>query len=181
MRFLLSRFLTPLLGTAFALSATCSALAGPKPVIPVFDSDATKAFAKKVVADVEAGRLKRVDANQLGKAYASNEVAADTAYKDKYLLVLGTVQGVSKDMFDNIIVKLKSNNQFLAVHARLDKSVAVIEGMENDQSKAVTMKTVSTVEAAGALKPGQRVQLICQGDGAVIGSPQLKLCDTLSK
>jgi hypothetical protein len=52
--------------------------------------------------------------------YDDNEVSADQKYKGKRLSVSGSVQSIDKDAFDNIVVKLRTSNEFMAVHASLE-------------------------------------------------------------
>lgn len=146
-----------------------------------FDTPATEAFINKLAANIKAGKVININAPALGKAYDSNEVAADAKYKGKYLWIAGVVDSVTKGFTGSITVRIRSNNQFLPIDAQLDKSVAIIEGMENASAKAITLKTVSTQEAATSLAKGQRIRLVCQGDGMIMGTPQLKACDTLSR
>jgi len=50
-----------------------------------------------------------ISAQQLYQEYDENEVAADLKYKDKVLLVSGTVDEIAKDITDNIYVTLKGD------------------------------------------------------------------------
>lgn len=162
-----------------ALVALVTTTWAAKPI--PYDKPETAAFLDKLNADIKAGKLVSVSAVGLAKAYGSNEVAADAKYKGKYLWVSGTVDSVTKSLGGAIIVGLRSNNQFLPLDAELDKSVGVVEGMEDTRSKVVKMSVVPPTEAATPLKKGQKIHLICKGAGTVMAAPQLKLCDTLSR
>jgi len=96
-----------------------------------------------------------VSALQLYKAYDDNEVAADQRYKGKALAVTGTVLSIDKDAFDNIVVQLRGDNDFMGVHAGLD-----------DEHEAL----------AASLKKGTKVKWKCDGGGRILTSPVLRNC-----
>ena len=48
---------------------------------------------------------------QLWNEYEANEVAADEKYKGKRLLVAGVVDSIDKDVFNNVVLHLRSPNQ----------------------------------------------------------------------
>lgn len=97
----------------------------------------------------------KISASQLFNEYQANEVAADQRYKGKWLLVSGTVQSIDKNAFNNIVVRLRTSNEFMGAMAHLDDAH---EGL------------------AASLNKGQKIQLECKGGGIVIGSPVLKEC-----
>ncbi|WKZ83960.1 OB-fold putative lipoprotein [Ralstonia pickettii] len=141
-----------LFGLAFVaiIIGVLSDLTDPKP-----KAASAPATGKPVEAAAAAEPPLPVKAQELFGAYEDNEVAADQKYKDKSLLVTGTVQSIDKDFTDSIVVKLASGNPFMAVHAYLD-----------DQHAAM----------AASLKKGAKVALVCVGDGRIVGSPMLKGC-----
>ncbi|MHA6907326.1 OB-fold putative lipoprotein [Ralstonia pseudosolanacearum] len=96
-----------------------------------------------------------VTASALFSAYEENEVAADQKYKNKVLLVSGTVQSIDKDFTDRIVVKLAASNPYMPVHAYL--------GSQHE-------------ELAASLKKGSKVAWQCTGEGRIVGSPMLKDC-----
>ncbi|KVZ38636.1 OB-fold protein [Burkholderia ubonensis] len=96
-----------------------------------------------------------VTASALFAAYEKNEVAADQKYKGKALSVSGTIQSIDKDAFDNIVVKLRSSNEFMPVNAYLSKEHEAL---------------------AASLEKGKKVTWTCEGDGRLIGSPMLRDC-----
>ncbi|RQR31564.1 OB-fold protein [Burkholderia sp. Bp9142] len=96
-----------------------------------------------------------VTAGALFTAYEKNEVAADQKYKGKALSVSGTIQSIDKDAFDNIVVKLRSSNEFMPVNAYLSKEHEAL---------------------AASLEKGKKVTWTCEGDGRLIGSPMLRDC-----
>jgi hypothetical protein len=94
-----------------------------------------------------------VDADKLAFDYKNNEVTADTTYKGKPLIVAGVIDSINKDFQNEIWVGLKTDNQFMPIHAK---------GL--------------TVAQASGLKKGEVVALICHGDGMIVGSPMLRDC-----
>ena len=96
-----------------------------------------------------------VTAGTLYDAYDSNEVAADQKYKGQLLAVSGTVQSIDKDVFNNIIVSLKTKNEFMAVRAYLNKEHEPL---------------------AASLGKGQKISWTCTGDGKMVGSPVIRDC-----
>lgn len=96
-----------------------------------------------------------VDAKTLFDEYQQNEVAADDRYKGKKLLVRGTVQSVDKDFLDSIIVRLATSNQFMGAMARME------DGEKSQASR---------------LRKGEKVAVLCEGGGIVIGTPSLRDC-----
>jgi len=100
-----------------------------------------------------------VDAVKLWKDYDANEVAADGTYKGKILQVTGIVASIDKDFMDDIVLHLKSPNEFMNTMATLEKSEA---------------------SKAAALNKGAKVTVVCKGKGRIMGSPALGSC-TLSE
>jgi hypothetical protein len=96
-----------------------------------------------------------VRASELFSDYEENEVAADQQYKGKNVDVVGTIQSIDKDAFNNIVVKLQTSNQFMPVH--------------------VTLQDKFESEAA-QMKKGKAAYFRCVGAGRIIGSPMLKEC-----
>lgn len=96
-----------------------------------------------------------VSASQLFRDYQDNEVSADQKYKGKRLAVTGTVQSIDKDMFDNIVVRLRTPNEFMGAMASLDEKHETL---------------------AASLRKGEKVAWICKGGGLVVGSPVLRDC-----
>ncbi|WP_446901283.1 OB-fold protein [Burkholderia sp. YIM B11467] len=115
-------------------------------------TDASAAPATQTQKPVETVS---VTASALFTAYDKNEVAADQKYKGKALSVGGTVQSIDKDAFDNIVVKLKTSNEFMPVHAYLSKEHEAL---------------------AASLEKGRKVTWVCEGAGRLIGSPILRDC-----
>ena len=95
------------------------------------------------------------DASTLWRAYHSNELAADNEFKGKQLGIVGVISSIRKDFADNVILELRSPNQFMSTSAYVG---------------------TSELSKAAALKNGERVLLKCSGDGMVVGTPVLKEC-----
>lgn len=98
----------------------------------------------------------RVNAIALWQQYDANEVAADNQFKDRLLLVQGTVDAVDKDFLDRAIIRLKSPNPFMTTLATLKES-----------SKG----------AAASARKGQAIALLCRGAGRILGAPTLSDCE----
>lgn len=96
-----------------------------------------------------------VTAGKLFRDYQANEVAADNIYKGHRLDVTGSVQSINKDFADGTYVQLRTDNEFMGVHANLEKS---------------------EVAAAAGLARGQQISVVCTGGGMLVGSPILREC-----
>lgn len=96
-----------------------------------------------------------VTADTLAFAYKQNEASAQATYGSSPLLVSGEVDGVDLDFANNPFIKLKAENQFMPVQAKL-----------SDESKA----------RANSLSPGDQVKVRCESVSEVIGTPILADC-----
>lgn len=96
-------------------------------------------------------------ATELEQEYDKNEVRADKKFKGKNLIVSGVVESIQSDMLDNpfVVFKSKKNLGLKATEAKFDKSAydQVIELNKKD-----------------------KIELVCVGEGEVMGSPMLKDC-----
>ncbi len=95
----------------------------------------------------------RIDAVDLFRAYADNEVLADQLYKGRPLLVTGEVRLIQSGVNGRPLVVLLAGSRFDTVH---------VNGL-------------SIAEATELVK-GQSLTVACVGAGAVIGTPQLREC-----
>lgn len=163
---------------ALALAVTCAIVASAE---PKYDTPQTKEFIQKIGADLKAGKLIEVSAGKLISEYQSNEVVADSKFKDKFLFVSGTVESVSKNASGTIVLSIRSGRQYGTAMARFDAKVLVISGMEGAGPAVVTMKGYPVMEAVTMVKRGSRVHVICRGDGFFLGIPQLRNCDAISR
>lgn len=96
-----------------------------------------------------------VSTRELDSDYDDNKAAAGQKYKGKILEVSGIVASIDSSVGDQAIVQLVGKNEFQTVSTQGN----------NDFTQYAT-----------TLKKGQNVVLICEGDGEVIGFPQLKNC-----
>jgi len=97
----------------------------------------------------------KVDASDLWLAYSRGALEADRRFKDRPLLVTGTVRSVDRDFEGRMVVRFNTGDALEAVNARV--------ALRNDQ-------------AALAIVKGRRVSLACIGKGALIGAPLLGDC-----
>lgn len=95
-----------------------------------------------------------IDADDLYEVYTRNEINADAKYKDKILVVTGTVNNIGKDIFDNPYVQLKSTDIIFGVQCML---------RDSEQNKA------------GQLNKGQRITMQGRNQGK-FGNILLRLC-----
>lgn len=96
-----------------------------------------------------------VTAYKLAQDYEANELAADNKYKGKALSIVGSLVSINRDFLDKPYLMLRAPNEFMGVHADLRESQATL---------------------AAGLSRGQRVSLVCEGNGMIVGSPMLKDC-----
>lgn len=121
----------------------------------VSSSSSSSSSSRAAPPAAPAGPDLVVDAEQLWADYDANEVAADNTYKGKLLQVTGTIASIDKDFMGDMIVNLKSRNQF-----------------------SHTMATLQSSEAskAASLAKGARITVLCKGRGRTIDSPSLAHC-----
>ena len=96
-----------------------------------------------------------VTANELFLAYQDNEAAAQARFGNSVLDVTGVVQSVDLDFTDDPVVRLETDNQFMA---------AMVHLIDADKPKAAN------------LSKGMKVTVRCAGIREVIGSPSLQDC-----
>jgi hypothetical protein len=114
----------------------------------------TPSSGTTVPATPEAPALK-VTAGKLFADYQANEIAADSVYKGRLLMVTGSVSSINKDFAGSPFIMLATPNEFMGVHANLKEIEA---------------------PAAATLSPGNVVIVVCKGDGMILGSPMLSDC-----
>lgn len=127
----------------FALGATRTADFAKQ----VKEQPARKAAA---AADASPNDVVKVSAEGLYQAYEANEVATDARLKGHIVEVTGIVDSINKDAFDDVVIELRTGNDF--EHA----------SMEMADSEAGT---------AAQLRKGQRVTVRCASMKRMIGSP----------
>ncbi|MBL5899915.1 hypothetical protein I7V27_13375 [Lelliottia amnigena] len=88
--------------------------------------------------------------------YGANELAADNKYKNKPIVIEGTIFGVKSDMDDMPYVIFKNpNGGFNTVNAHF---------FDSERDKLMSFSR------------GAKIAANCIGDGAIMGNPQLKSC-----
>lgn len=98
--------------------------------------------------------VKHTNARQAARMYAQNEVAADKELYRKNVLLSGTIASINSG-FGNTPYLVLESASVLQVQAHL------VSG---------------TVDRAATLKKGQTLKLLCQGAGALAGSPVFRNC-----
>jgi hypothetical protein len=93
-----------------------------------------------------------IDAKSLFAIYEANEVAGDARFKDKRIIITGTIESINSGIGDEPTVLLKAE-QFQSVH---------LDGIDKNQ--------------AATLSKGQYISAECTGGGEIIGSPLMKDC-----
>lgn len=102
-----------------------------------------------------------VTADELQRAYDANEVAADQKYRNKKLLVRGTVDSINRSIGDSHFVTLRGgSNMFNHPNAK----------MADGHTSYLAQ-----------LAKGQKVVLACDGEGMLIGSAMLSDCVPLER
>jgi hypothetical protein len=97
-----------------------------------------------------------ITAPELFTAYQANEAAAQQQYGDVPLLVSGTVDGVTLDVLNKPVVKLRTPDELMSMQAGL---------------------TEASQPKASKLSPGEQVTLRCTGVSTPTGAPALEHCD----
>lgn len=94
--------------------------------------------------------LYRTTAKALAEFYSANEVAADDKIGGRNVEITGTVQDITKNFTDDVVLKLESGNRFMPVSLSM-------EGSEKTQ--------------ASKLKKGQKIVVTCGKMRLFIGAP----------
>lgn len=97
----------------------------------------------------------RVTATELWAAYSLDALSADRSYRDRSLVVTGTVRSVDRNYEGDMVVRLGTGDAFDTVNATA--------AARNDPALAAVAK-------------GSTVSLICVGHGALMGAPLLSGC-----
>lgn len=92
----------------------------------------------------------KISAVELFQSYDANEVATDERLKGKIVEVSGTIQAIDKDAFNNIVIRLRTPNEFMS---------AAMQVGDSDKAKAI------------ALRKGDKVAIRCARMSRMIGSP----------
>ncbi|MHA1056335.1 OB-fold protein [Enterobacter mori] len=97
----------------------------------------------------------RTTAKALAELYSANEVAADDKIGGRNVEITGTVQDITKNFTDDVVLKLESGNRFMPVSLSM-------EGSEKTQ--------------ASKLKKGQKIVVTCGKMRLFIGAPSGSDC-----
>ena len=112
---------------------------------------------KSVGTDKETPVLE-VSAQRVCSDYKENEFSATQKYKDKVIVITGTVSSIHTDISDEPVIRLECSQKlvdFQSLHARPAKS---------------------QYEKVAGLSKGQSVRLKCRGGTEVVGSPFVEDC-----
>jgi hypothetical protein len=115
-------------------------------------------------ADSLAGRelqqeMPVVSVDHISQAYNENQVAADQQYYKKLLFLKGRIQAINSGLGNEPYILLYGINPFLSPQAHFKNG---------------------NIEEIVALRKNQKLNLICEGDGAIAGIPIFKNCQFAS-
>lgn len=96
-----------------------------------------------------------VTAQEMFKVYSANEARGDKLFKDKKIIISGTIESISSSIGDVPIVSLKSGDMIRMVHVDFARKYR---------------------ELAADLNKNQKVSFACVGGTVVIGMPSVKEC-----
>lgn len=96
-----------------------------------------------------------VSAMTVAKAYSDNQVAADQKYYKKNLFLTGKIQSINSGLGNKPYIAFMGTNPFMLPQAHFNKV---------DINEIVS------------LKKGQKLKLVCEGNGAVAGIPMFDSC-----
>jgi tRNA_anti-like len=105
-----------------------------------------------------------VNAQQLSKAFQTNEAKAKLDYGDKTLKVSGVVKDIDLDFSDKPVIKLRGSGD--------------VQGMGINSAGKMTDVSANGLskEDAAAINKGQKLTVVCSGVDEVLGAPQLSDC-----
>lgn len=145
-----------LVGGMFAVAGASGLMAQPRgpETAPFAAGHAGAAVFDNVPAPDAAGATS-VSAGDLWAAYVRNPGDADRRFRDRSLLVSGSVRSVDRDFDGRAMVRLSTGDPYESVNAKLaTRNEATLAGMTK----------------------GKSVTLLCVGRGRLIGAPQLTGC-----
>ncbi len=97
----------------------------------------------------------RTTAKALAELYSANEVAADDIIDGRNVEITGTVQDITKNFANDVVLKLESDNRFMPVSLSME---------DTEKSKA------------SKLKKGQKITITCEKMQLFIGAPSGRNC-----
>lgn len=81
--------------------------------------------------------------------YEKNEVALDEKIKNKQVILLGVIESIDKDFMDNMVINLKTSNQFMSSRMQMNESEKPIVLERNKGDKvAITCEKISRLMGA---------------------------------
>jgi hypothetical protein len=107
------------------------------------------------VARLVKGQTPELTANDLWAAYTRDRVATDRLYRDRSVLITGTIRSVDRNFEGDMVVRLATPDPLETVNATL---------------------ATRTDPAVNGLAKGQPVSLLCVGRGGLMGAPLLGSC-----
>lgn len=113
-------------------------------------SERSQAGAVKPKATSSDESVHRTTAKDLAELYKANEVAADDKIGGRKVEVTGTVQDITKNFANEVVLKLESGNRFMPV------SLSMAD---------------SEMAQASRLKKGQKITVTCEKMQLFIGAP----------
>lgn len=97
----------------------------------------------------------KVTASKLFNDYHSNEIKADDSYRNKEIILTGTISSIDRSVGNNYFLSLSTNEIFYTVQAHF-----------GEEYKSILAE----------LTKGQKYTMHCMGNGMLIQSPILKNC-----
>ena len=116
-----------------------------------------------------------VQVKQVVADYEENKLNADAKYKGKTIRLQGLMESV--DGSNSMILKTFPTN---AKNEDIDPVGAFKEGMDNESARIDLSFHESARAVLPTLRRGQRLDLLCTGDGQGIGYPDFKNCIFIS-
>lgn len=100
-------------------------------------------------------RMLTASALEVSTAYQNNQVAADKKYFEKQLRLTGVIESIASGIGNEPYIVLRGGNMFLSPQVRFNEP---------------------DVERIAALKKGQELVLVCDGEGSIAEAPMFKNC-----
>lgn len=99
--------------------------------------------------------LYRTTAKALAELYSANEVAADDKIGGRKVEITGTIQDITKNFANEVVLKLESDNRFMPISLSME---------DTEKPKA------------SKLKKGQKITIMCEKMQLFIGAPSGRNC-----
>ncbi|MDP1659795.1 MAG: hypothetical protein Q8L73_10665 [Methylotenera sp.] len=117
--------------------------------------DETSVFLDGGESLIFKDNLLAVTATDVAKEYEKNQVSADQKYFKQSLLVTGSISSINSGLGNEPYVVLRGINEFLSPQIHFNKN---------------------NVAKIAELKKGQKLSFVCNGAGAIIGTPMFNNC-----